>query len=213
MQWSEYQTKAAEFFASLGLKAEVECKVEGARGVHVIDVYASGSYGGIAFNWVVECKAWKTNIPKEKVMALSGIVQDIGADRGFLLSETGFQSGALLAARSSNITLSSLEDLSLSAEKFSIDALVGRKNWEAQKAKSRLLELKRISEAHEYNPVRLMHFGQVSVLELLLDDALQGHYPILYPTKGLEFSTLGELIAYADQVISQANEWNLETGG
>jgi hypothetical protein len=213
MQWSEYQKKAAEFFSSLGLKAEVECKVKGARGEHVIDVYVSGSYGGIAFNWVIECKAWKTNIPKEKVMVLSGIVQDVGADRGFLLSEMGFQSGALLAARSSNITLSSLADLSMSAEKFSIDVLVGRKNWEARKAKSRLSELKRISDAHEYNPVRLMHFAEVSVLELLLDDALQGCYPILYPTKELQFSTLGELIAYADQVISQANEWKLETGG
>lgn len=208
MQWSEYQIEAAEFFSSLGLKAEVECRVEGARGVHVVDVYASGSYGGIAFNWAVECKAWKTNIPKEKVMALSSIVQDIGADRGFLLSEVGFQSGALLAARSSNITLSSLEDLSLSAEKFSIDALVGRRNWEVQRAKSRLSEIKRKSEANEYNPVRLMLFGELSVLELLLADSLQGNYPILYPTKGLQFSTMSELIAYADQLIAQANEWN-----
>jgi hypothetical protein len=213
MQWSEYQTKAADFFVSLGLKAEVECKVAGARGVHVVDVYVSGKYGGIAFNWVVECKAWKTNIPKEKVMALSGIVQDVGADRGFLLSETGFQSGALLAARSSNITLSSLEDLSLSAEKSSIDALVGRKNWEAQKAIARLSELKRISEAYEYSSARIMHFGELSVLKLLLDDALQGNYPILYPTKGLQFSTLGELVTYADQVIFQANEWDLGTEG
>jgi hypothetical protein len=212
MQWSEYQTKAAEFFSSIGLRAEIECKVEGARGVHVIDVYVSGSYSGIAFNWVIECKAWKTNIPKEKVMALSAIVQDIGADRGFLLSETGFQSGALLAARSSNITLSSLEDLSLSAEKFSIDALVGRKNWETQRAKSRLLELKRKSEAHEYSPARTMYYAEVSILELLLDEALQGNYPILYPTKGLQFSTLDELIVYADQVITQANKWDFETG-
>jgi hypothetical protein len=211
MQWSEYQIKAAEFFSSLGLKSEIEYRVEGARGVHVIDVYVAGSYGGIAFNWVVECKAWKSNIPKEKVMVLSSIVQDVGADRGFLLSEVGFQSGALLAARSSNITLTSLADLSLSAEKFSIDALIGRRNWEVQKAKSRLLEIKRKSEAHEYNPVRVMLFGELSVLELLLADALQSNYPILYPTKGLQFSTLEQLAAYADEIISRANEWDLDS--
>ena len=58
-----------------------------------------------------------------------------------------------------------------------------------------------------------MHFGELSVLKLLLDDALQGNYPILYPTKGLQFSTLGELVTYADQVIFQANEWDLGTEG
>lgn len=175
--------------------------------MHVVDVCASGSYGGIAFNWAIECKAWKTNIPKEKFMALCSIVQDIGADIEFLLSEVGFQSGALLAARSSSITLSSLEDLPLSAGKFSIDALVGRSNWEFQKAKSRLSESKRKSEAHESNPVRHMLFGELSVLDLLLADALHGKYPILYPTKGLQFSTMSELIEYSDRLIAQANEW------
>lgn len=101
-------------------------------------------------HWIIECKAWKNNIPKEKVTALSAIVQDVGADRGFLLSEVGFQSGAIRAARSSNITLTSLEDLSFSAEKFSIDTLIGQKSWSIQKAKARLLEIKRKSEAHEY---------------------------------------------------------------
>jgi hypothetical protein len=120
------------------------------------------------FNWVIECKAWKNNIPKEKVMALSAIVQDVGADRGFLLSEVGFQSGAIRAARTSNITLTSLEDLSFSAEKFTIDMIIGKKNWGIQKAKSRLLALKRKSEAHEYNPERLMLFGELSVLEYML---------------------------------------------
>ena len=142
-------------------------------------------------------------------MALTSIVQDIGADRGFLLSEVGFQSGAILAARSSNITLTSLEDLSASAEKFSIDTLIGRKVWEVQKAKSRLLELRRKSDAYKYNPFRVGLFGELSVFELLLDDALQGKYPVVYPTKGHSFTTLEELFAYGDQIIEQANVWDL----
>lgn len=110
--WKEYQTKAAEFFRSIGLKAAIEHEVSGARGVHRIDVYVEGAYMGIGFRWVVECKSWKTNVPKEKVMALSSIIQHIGADRGFLLSEKGFQSGAILAARKTNIALTNLSDLS-----------------------------------------------------------------------------------------------------
>lgn len=42
---------------------------------------------------------------------LSQIAADIGADRGFLLSESGFQSGAVLAAQNTNVTLTSLPDL------------------------------------------------------------------------------------------------------
>ncbi len=209
MNWSDYQKKAAEFFSSLGLKTEIERKLEGARTVHAVDVYVSGNFSGVEFIWIVECKAWKNNIPKEKVMALTSIVQDIGADRGFLLSEVGFQSGAILAARSSNITLTSLEDLSASAEKFSIDTLIGRKVWEVQKAKSRLLELRRKSDAYKYNPFRVGLFGELSVFELLLDDALQGKYPVVYPTKGHSFTTLEELFAYGDQIIEQANVWDL----
>jgi hypothetical protein len=98
MNWSEYQVRAAEFFSRLGLTTNIEFEVEGVRGIHVVDVYASGSFNGIAFNWVVECKAWKSNIPKEKVMALAAIVQDVGADRGFLLSEVEEAKGTFLKA-------------------------------------------------------------------------------------------------------------------
>jgi hypothetical protein len=213
MQWSEYQTMAASFFSSLGMKTEIESRRVGARAEHVIDVYASGSYGGIPFNWVIECKAWKTNIPKEKVMALYSIVQDIGADRGFLLSEIGFQSGALLAARSSNITLTSIADLSSSTEKFSSDALVGMRAWEIQKAKGRLMELKRKSEVYEFNDERLFLSGELHVIQVLLEDALQGNYPICYPMKGLKFNGLEQVIEYADCVIKKANLWDLPNGG
>ncbi|NMZ24450.1 restriction endonuclease [Pseudomonas proteolytica] len=209
MHWAEYQQKAADFFITLGLKTEIECKIHGVRGSHNIDVLASGTFGGVNFKWIVECKAWKRNIPKEKVMALSAIVQDVGADRGILLSEVGFQSGAILSARSSNITLTSLEDLSRTSEQLSIDAIVGKVNWEAHKARSRLLEEKRRSDWHEYSPSRLMLSSELGILELLLSDALQGKYPISYPTKGLQWDTLESLIGYAEKLISKANSWDI----
>jgi hypothetical protein len=50
-----------------------------------IDVYVEGAYHNIEFEWIVECKAWKSNVPKEEAMTLMSILQDVGADRGFFL--------------------------------------------------------------------------------------------------------------------------------
>lgn len=65
----------------------------------------------MSITWVCECKLWKNPIPKEKVLTLYEITQDVGADRGFLFSESGFQSGAIRATKNTNITLSSLDEL------------------------------------------------------------------------------------------------------
>ena len=88
--WREYQERAAVFFRGFGLASTVDHEVDGVRARHKIDVCVEGKFHGITLKWIVECKNWKTNIPKEKVMALNAIVQDIGADCGFLLSEVGF---------------------------------------------------------------------------------------------------------------------------
>lgn len=72
LNWKEYQNKAALFFSGIGMKASVEKQVEGVRGKHRIDVLVEGEMYGIPFIWIVECKAWKNNIPKEKVRGKGG---------------------------------------------------------------------------------------------------------------------------------------------
>lgn len=42
---------------------------------------------------VVENKLWGSPISKEKVLTLQQIANNVGADRSFLLSESGFQAG------------------------------------------------------------------------------------------------------------------------
>lgn len=111
INWKEYQEKIAEIFRSIGAEAITECKIEGARGLHEIDVWVKTKNFGLAISWVCECKLWKNPIPKEKVLALYEITKDIGADRGFLFSESGFQSGAIRATKNTNITLSSIDEL------------------------------------------------------------------------------------------------------
>lgn len=110
-EWSDYQEKVAQFFRDLGLSAETNVTVQGVRTSHDVDVVVRSKHAGFDVRWLVECKAWKSAIPKEKVLALRTIVEDTGADRGFIMAESGYQSGALEAARLANVLLSSLADL------------------------------------------------------------------------------------------------------
>lgn len=111
MAWYQYQEQVRLLFASLGFEAESNVEATGVRGKHDVDVYVSVKQFGIGTTWVVECKCWKRNVPKEKVLALHSVIADVGADKGFLFSEKGFQSGAVAAARRTNIILTSIAEV------------------------------------------------------------------------------------------------------
>ena len=66
---------------------------------------------GIEQLWLVECKKWNRPISKDTVLTLRTIVNDTGADRGFMMAESGYQSGTFEAARHTNITLTSIAGL------------------------------------------------------------------------------------------------------
>lgn len=111
MSWKKYQKDTAALFKSIGWNAEIEKDVDGARGTHEVDVFVTFKQHGIDCRWVVECKYWNSSVPKEKVLALQSVVDDIGADKGVLVSKKGFQSGAVKQAQKSNIFLTSLDEL------------------------------------------------------------------------------------------------------
>ncbi len=111
MNWRDLQKLSAELFKSLGCYAEIDKIIEGARAKHKIDVWITFNKFGLDIKWVIECKYWNTNVPKEKVLALKGIIEDVGADRGVLISRKGFQSGAIKASQKANITLTTIEEL------------------------------------------------------------------------------------------------------
>ncbi|WP_406307999.1 restriction endonuclease [Streptomyces griseoaurantiacus] len=109
-EWEEYQTKVSEILSQFGFATKVEEVIEGARGRHEIDVTARIRYAGIEQLWIVECKKWKRPVPKERILAFSSIVDDVGADRGLIFAEGGFQAGAVRASRNTSITLTNLTD-------------------------------------------------------------------------------------------------------
>ncbi|WP_406636932.1 restriction endonuclease [Pseudarthrobacter quantipunctorum] len=109
--WRDYQEEAAEFFRELGLEAETDARVEGVRTAHDVDVLVTFNHAGLSLKWLVECKHWKRRVSKLHVLGLREIVSDVGADRGILLAEKGFQRGSSEAAVKSNVSLTSLADL------------------------------------------------------------------------------------------------------
>ncbi|UPJ48497.1 restriction endonuclease [Bradyrhizobium sp. 200] len=86
--WKQYQGDVAGLFRRMGFGAEIELKMDGARGQHIVDVVVRPRTAGIPVLWIVECKSWKAAVCKEQVMTLGHIAQDVGADRAFLLSES-----------------------------------------------------------------------------------------------------------------------------
>lgn len=110
-RWREYQDEAAELFRSLGLEATTDEHLEGVRGAHDVDVVVRSRRAGLEQVWLVECKWRRRRVEKLHVTALAEIVRDVGADRGVLLSEVGFQAGAVRMAYKSSVTLTSLAEL------------------------------------------------------------------------------------------------------
>lgn len=115
LAWREYQEQAATLFLELGFDVRTDLRISGARGSHDIDVYVSFERAGLVVNWIIECKHWKRPVDKSHVLTLRSIVEDVGADRGILLSESGAQSGAVAVTHKSNVHVTSIADLKMIA--------------------------------------------------------------------------------------------------
>ena len=126
MTWRQLQEETAEFFRTLGCDAQVEAKVPGARAEHKVDVWVRFTKFGLETKWLIECKYWASSVPKEKVLALKALVEDVGADRGILISAAGFQPGAVRATEKTNITLTDLDGLKETAREDLIASVLHR---------------------------------------------------------------------------------------
>ncbi|MBW1925404.1 MAG: restriction endonuclease [Deltaproteobacteria bacterium] len=146
MNWREYQKHIAIFFRKLGCDAEVEAKVDGARAKHMIDVWVRFKKFGLETKWVIECKFWNSAVPKEKVLVLRSVVEDAGADKGILISEAGFQSGAVGACKRTNITLTDFHRLKESSQEDLVSSLLHQIETRTIELKQALHNLYRVEQ-------------------------------------------------------------------
>ncbi len=220
MYWKRYQEETASFFRSLGCDVEVDATVKGARAKHKVDVLVRFRRFGLETKWVVECKLWQTSVPKEKVLALKSTIEDVGADRGILVSSAGFQSGAVRAATSTNISLTSLDELKETAEEELVSSVLHTLETRVIELKYALSDLYSIEQttSHFWISMPLIGvdsgavyraIGALSFLEFGFDRARlrKPPYPIKFgePGQGQFLAmTLEEFVEGAAQVICEA---------
>ena len=167
-----------------------------------------GHQPGIEFLWIVECKYWNRSVDKSVVTTLMTIVQDVGADRGIILSKRGFQAGATAQARNTNITLTSLEELQANTHDEYIEyqcamlrqrcnAVVDRGNegmkvvWEMPPSPGGLTTMT-ATGGLDYR-VR----GRISMLQSAVDVAARDNWPI-------------DVVVVADEVERQIRAHNMD---
>jgi hypothetical protein len=222
--WRKYQEEVASLFRGLGCEAYVEKTVSGARSHHVVDIWIEFSHFGLTHHWVIECKDWKAPITKEKVLALKSLVEDVGAERGILVAESGFQPGAWRAASSTNIDLTTLEELrATTKDDFLRIALISLENKIDRLSReiawhSYIQEERVPGTTHMYpNPAFDTEAcgkasGELLVLGMGLEMARRGEFPAMVriDEEGpyLEIAdSLEEFVDQAHRIVQRIDKW------
>ena len=108
--WQDLQKQVALILEESGLTAEIEKDILSVRGKIEIDVVASENIDCRTYSILIECKHWKSRIPKNVIHGFRTVVSDTGANIGYIISTNGFQSGSYEAAKYTNVRIVTWEE-------------------------------------------------------------------------------------------------------
>lgn len=108
--WQDLQSLVAGVLEQCGCKVEIEKKIATARGEVEVDVYAEEEVKGRQNVILCECKHWKARIPQNVIHGFRTVMGDVGANVGYIVGTSGFQSGAFNAADMTNVELVTWEE-------------------------------------------------------------------------------------------------------
>jgi restriction system protein len=103
--WRDLQEQVANILHQCRFKVEVEKRIESVRGTVEVDVYAEEVIQGRKYTVVCECKHWQARVPQTVVHAFRTVAADVGANVGYVITTSDFQSGALATSKLTNIKL------------------------------------------------------------------------------------------------------------
>ena len=224
--WAQYQEDAATFFRSLGFNVEVNRLVEGVRSKHKIDVYVTFEKWGMRHTWIVECKKHERAITKADVETLKSIASEVGAGLAFLLSESGFQSGAFDAARKTNVILSSLQESLIKSRDDVMREAISTLEVRALELQNKLFRdfMQDVETGPDYGHYRvrdgvdgakyLSMVGSLALLNMALDGVRLGRFPVTLPgdldktpNSYSRCTNLEEFVAKAAGVLERVKTW------
>jgi hypothetical protein len=114
-KWKRFEkiVNAIHELKSEGAEVKLDDEIIGQRTgrPRQIDISARFKHGYYSYLIVVECKDYNGRIPIEKVEAFRAKIEDVGAQKGIMVSSGGFQAGAEATAKAYNIELFTLEEV------------------------------------------------------------------------------------------------------
>jgi Restriction endonuclease len=103
LDWRELQHGVCLLLNDVGLSAQTEVALRTPRGTVTVDVYAVDESSVDRTRYVVECKNWGNAVPQTVVHAFVTVMQETGANIGYLVSKHGLQSGAVDYTSATNV--------------------------------------------------------------------------------------------------------------
>jgi hypothetical protein len=183
VDWRNYQDEVASLFRQFRCEVETDLSIQGVRSKHAVDVWIRFNRFGLHQFWIAECKLWNRRISRDNVLTLKAVVEDVGADRGILIAETGHQYGAHDAAMKTNILLTTLAELREGAwpELLRLALSELRRNAGALKRKALSSfyaeEEKRKGGGIDANAfVRII--GIIAIVDITAEEAQLGTFPV-----------------------------------
>lgn len=92
--WKTLQSSVCRLLNEVGLSAQEGVVLQTPRGSVEVDVFAIDERSIDKIQYIVECKCWSAAIPQHVVHSFSTVMQETGANIGFIVSKKGLQSGA-----------------------------------------------------------------------------------------------------------------------
>ncbi|RZJ89182.1 MAG: restriction endonuclease [Chryseobacterium sp.] len=124
--WQELQDYVGQMFRECGFNVEVSKVLPNVRGKKEIDVFVQDLNSEYRPTILVECKFYKGKVSQEKAHAFRTVMQDYGANLGFIVAPNGFQKGCHEVVANTNVRLVSLDELQVEYFEKWINAMVGR---------------------------------------------------------------------------------------
>ncbi|HYM16324.1 MAG TPA: restriction endonuclease [Dehalococcoidia bacterium] len=122
------EQRIARLFQARGYHVSHDVRLTGRSGVqHQVDVLARFTAPLHSSTIVIEAKAYERPVDKDRIMKLIQVVEDLGCDRGILVTTNAFTPDALKTARGRNIDIWDRDHLARLVGELEVAGVEGRR--------------------------------------------------------------------------------------